>query len=88
MKPLPSLPVTATKKDEHDRDGEGVGPRDAPPRQRLEQPLREHGNEGQGEHLEAADQHDEDEQQGRLAVGPGQQPCRGDAEQGERCPVK
>src|SRR4029077_12477485 len=54
----------------------------------LEEPLREHGNEGQGEHLEAADQHDEDEQQRRLAVGPGQQPCGGDDEQGGRCPVK
>src|SRR5215831_181267 len=72
-KPLVRAPMASEEEPQHDQPGQEVGEDQGPPREDLEEPLSEDRDQPQREHLEAAKQHEDEEEQAWVSIGGGQQ---------------
>src|SRR5713101_4054623 len=79
----PRHAMSAQEEAEHHARRQEIAREDRPPRDRLEQPLGERLDHDEREDLEAAEQHDEGEEQARLPVGQREQPGGEPAEDDE-----
>ena len=75
--------MIAEKNGEHDESGHQVAADDGPRRQRVEEPSRERHDHGQHEDLEAAEEHEDREEDAAIAIDQGEQPGRAETEEDE-----
>src|SRR5215472_5624245 len=72
-KPVVRAPMASEEEPQHEQPGQEVGEDQGPPREDFEEPLREDRDQPQREHLEAAKQHEDEEEQAWVSIVGGQQ---------------
>src|ERR1700730_5330719 len=80
--------MIAEKNGEHGESGHQVAADDGPRRQRVEEPRPEDHDHGQHEDLEAAEEHENREEDAAIAIDEGEQPGRAETEEDEGQPVR